>query len=138
MLLKGILTILCNTTIDTISKSFNITSCNLKFSSPNVTTSQNTSPIVSVTASPTASAIPEVNQQDSNADETARYAPTIIAGSGIGLITIASIIAFFLKSEKKDEHDDEDDFLENEQVNQIKEPENILSSNQFQRTYNII
>lgn len=152
MILEGLITILCSTFFNASSNNFNITSCNVTYYMSN-TTQTNTVPVDIITQTyavassttvqtqtqvPSQTQNPETSNKESS--KVARYAPTIVAGSGIGLLSILGIIALFLKKDndmlEEPKEPKEPNLLDEVDV---KEPENILSSSErIKRNYEVI
>lgn len=153
MLFTGIIFLACNVTLDTNTDVLNLQEC-----TPTYNQGQTLIEFTTSTPSPVATLdfdcgppivetpvveIPAVEDPISGSQESvaSRYAPTIIASSGIGLLALAGLGAFLANRKKKEPEPpakQESEDIEYKQ-SQVEIPENILSSSpKFKRTYTSI
>lgn len=151
MLFTGIIFLACNVTLDTNTDILNLEAC-----TPTYLEEQTLTEITTSKPYPTATLdfdceppvvetpvveIPTVEDPISGSQESvaSRYAPTIIASSGIGLLALSALGAFLANRKKKEppaKQESED--IEYKQSH-VEIPENILSSSpKFKRTYTSI
>jgi hypothetical protein len=158
MLFTGIIFLACNVTLDTTSDILNLDTCTPTYvegqsltsiiqeptPSPTATLDSNCghpiveTPFIEVPIVETPLVETPIVSQESVAS---RYAPTIIAGSGLGLLALAGIGAFIANRKKKELEPEAKQDSEDIEYNksEVEIPENILSSSQkFQRTYTSI
>ena len=146
MLFTGIIFLACNVTLVTNTDVLNLKECTPTYTEEQTLTSiaQEPTPTLDFDCGPPiVDETPAVEDQISGSQESvaSRYAPTIIASSGIGLLALSGLGAFLVSRKKKEtepkaKQDSED--IEYKQSD-VEIPENILSSSpKFKRTYTSI